>query len=206
MTTAAVLESLTDRSKFECLATSILRKADSKYAAIIQTGVKAHGETIVSPVDSLHLIPHSNPPHYVFVQHTTADREKLRRKWLSAKDSDLLKAAAEARRVREKQAEAVFTVVLATNQRVDKQLVIDVFQEANVERVAVDIWEQSRFADFLDTTTDGHWLRNLYLGIEAERLSVDLLHRPGLKSLELYRNDPIPNDLRHKTDHRHGRF
>jgi len=55
--------------------------------------------------------------------------------------------------------------------------------------VAVEIWEQSRFTDFLDTTADGHWLRKLYLGIEAERLSVDLLHRLGRQSLELYRQE-----------------
>jgi hypothetical protein len=187
MTTAATLESLTDRSRFEHLATSVLRKFDLKYAAVIQTGVNAQGETIVSPIDGLHLIPHSYPPHYVFVQHTTTDRGRLRRKWLSNKDSDLPKAIAEAEKIRQKQPGAVFTVVLTTNQRVDSQLAIDVYHRAAAERVAVDIWEQSKFSDFLDTTADGHWLRKFYLGIEAERLSVDLLHQLGRRSLDEYR-------------------
>jgi hypothetical protein len=126
MTTAAILESLTHRSRFELLATSVLRKADPKCAAIIQTGINAQGETIVASIDGLHLIPHSNPPHYIFVQHTTTDRERLRGKWLSSKNADLPKAAAEAKKVRQKQPHAVFTVILTTNQGVDQQLAIDV--------------------------------------------------------------------------------
>lgn len=187
MTTAATLESFTDRSRFELLATSILRKAEQKYAPVIHTGINAQGETIVAPIDGLHLIPHSSPAHYIFVQHTTADRQRLRGKWLSNSDADLLKAIAEARKIRQSQPDAVFTVVLTTNQRVDTQLGIDVHQWASGERIAVDIWEQSRLADFLDTTPDGHWLRRYYLGIEAERLSAALLHQIGRRSLELYR-------------------
>jgi hypothetical protein len=191
MTTAATLESLTDRSRFEHLATSVLRKADARYAGIIHTGVNAQGETIVAPIDGLHLLPNSNPPHYIFVQHTTTDRERLRGKWLSGKGADLPKAAAEAKKVRKKQPEAVFTVVLTTNQRVDAQLAIDVLQRAEANNVAVDIWEQSRLTDFLDTTQDGHWLRKAYLGIEAERLSAGLLHQLGRRSLELYQQEVL---------------
>ncbi len=194
MTTATTLESLTDRSRFELLATSVLRKAEPRYSAVIHTGVNAQGETIVAPVDGLHLIPHSSPPHYIFVQHTTTDRERLRGKWLSNKDADLLKAVAEAKKVRQQQPLAVFTVVLTTNQRVDPQLVLDIQQRACGEQMAVDIWEQSRLADFLDTTADGHWLRRCYLGIEAERLSVDLLHQLGQRSLGLYRQEVLLPD------------
>jgi hypothetical protein len=192
MTTASALESETDRSRFEHLATSVLRKADSKYAAIIHTGVNAQGETIVSPVDGLHLIPYSNPPHYVFVQHTTTDRPRLRGKWLSNDDADLSKAATEAKKVRQALPQSVFTVVLSTNQRLDTPLLYDVYQRAEAENLTVDIWEQSRFADFLDTTTDGHWLRKLFLGIEAERLSADLLHQLGRRSLDLYSQEVLP--------------
>ncbi|MBX9654798.1 hypothetical protein K2Y11_14385 [bacterium] len=97
-TTAAILESLTDLAKIEQIATSILRKAEPKYVGIIQTGLNARGETIVTPVYGLHLIPHSNPPHYVLVQHTTTDRDRLRGKWLSNKDADLPKAIATAKK------------------------------------------------------------------------------------------------------------
>ena len=44
---------MTDRSRFELLATSVLRKADPDYAAIVQTGLNAAGETIVSPLDGI---------------------------------------------------------------------------------------------------------------------------------------------------------
>ena len=191
VTSAAVLESLTDRSRFEHLATSVLRKAEPRYAGIIQTGVDAQGESIIAPVDGLHLVPHSNPPHFVFVQHTTTDRARLRGKWLSNEDADLPKAIIEANKVRQKQADAVFTVVLTTNQRVDQQLAIDVYQQAQAANVVVDIWEQFRFADFLDSTADGHWLRRFYLRIEAERLSADLLHQLGQRSLDLYRRETL---------------
>lgn len=192
MTTAAALEALTDRARFELLATSVLRKAEPRYAGIIHTGINAEGETIVSPVDGLSLLPDSNPPHYVFVQHTTTDRARLRGKWLTATDADLLKAAAEARRVRQTQSNAVVTVVLTTTQRVDLDFAQDVYREAAAHNVVTDIWDQHRLANFLDTTADGQWLRKHYLGVEADRLSADLLHRIGRKSLALYRQEVVP--------------
>lgn len=190
-TTAAILESLTDRAKFEQIATSVLRKAEPRYVGIIQTGLNAHGETIVAPVDGLHLIPHSSPPHYVLVQHTTTDRNRLRGKWLTNEDADLPKAIVEAQKVRQNQPTAVFTVVLTTNQRVDPQLALDVYQRGVDQYVVVDIWEQHRLADYLDSTADGHWLRREFLGIEAERLSAELLQQLGHRSLELYRKEVL---------------
>ncbi len=194
MTTTAVLESLNDRSLFERLATNVLRMAEAKYSAIIQTGVNAQGETIAAPVDGLLLIPYSNPPHYVFVQHTTTDRNRLRRKWLSDKDADLVKAAREAKKIRQKQPHAIFTVVLTCNQRVDIELAIDVYQRAETEGMTADIWEQTRLAAFLDSTSDGHWLRKFYLRIEAEQLSVPLLHQLGRQSLERYKQNILLPD------------
>ncbi len=51
MNTAEALEKITDRGKFELLVTSVLRKHNRDYAAIIHTGINAQGETIKSPVD-----------------------------------------------------------------------------------------------------------------------------------------------------------
>ena len=53
ITTAAILEGMTDRAKFELLATSVLRKAEPIYAAIIHTGVNAQGETIEPPSSAI---------------------------------------------------------------------------------------------------------------------------------------------------------
>jgi len=191
-TTAATLEALTDRARFEVLATSILRKAAPRYAGIIQTGLNAEGETIVSPVDGLSLLTDSTPPHYVFVQHTTTDRARLRGKWLTATDADLVKAAAEARRVRQTHTNAIVTVVLTTTQRVDLDFAQDVYREAAAHNIVPDIWDQHRLADFLDTTPDGQWLRKHHLGVEADRLSADLLHRIGRDSLALYQQEVVP--------------
>jgi hypothetical protein len=177
MTTASILESYNNRPGFELLATSVLRKVKPTCAGIIHTGMNAQGETIVSPIDGLHLIPNSSPPHYVFVHHTTTDRDRLREKWLTEKHADLPKALKLASRIRQKQPNALFTVVLTTNQRLDANLTIDVHLFAASENVSVEFLEQSEITHFLDTTPDGQWLRKEFLGIAAERLSVDLLHQ-----------------------------
>jgi len=184
-TTASHLEAMTDHGRFELLATGVLRKADPRYAAIIHTGVNAAGETIKAPVDGIQ-IPGSSPPHYVMVQHTTTDRSRLRGKWLTNQDADMGKAVKKAAEIRLKEPDAEFTLVLCTNQRVAPKLLTDVAHKAKSENIGVDIWEQSRLADFLDTTGDGHWLRKLYLNIEAERLSKELLHDLCRKSMEAY--------------------
>jgi hypothetical protein len=188
-TTAQELEALTDRAIFERLATSVLRKADTKYAAVVHTGINSSGETIVSALDGLCLIPGSDPPHYVFVQHTTTDRSKLKAKWVDNADSDLVKAVSHAQTVRQTLPNAVFTVVLSTNQRATVEIVEAVTAFAASNNLIVDIWPQDRIADFLDTTRDGQWIRRQYLGIEAQRLSRDLLHHLCEKSLELFRLD-----------------
>ncbi len=191
MTTAVALERMTDRAQFELLATSVLRKSKPEYAGIIHTGINSRGETIVARVDGIHQIPGNTPPHYVFVQHTTTDRTRLRNKWISNRDADIPKAIAAANKIRKGQPSAMFTIVLTTNQRVDKQLFIDLQQHAATASMAVDIWEQSRISDFLDTTADGQYLRKLYLNINAELLSADLLHKIGQQSLDQYKNEAL---------------
>jgi hypothetical protein len=197
VTTAAALEAITDRGKFELLATSVLRKAEPRYAPIIHTGVNAHEETVRAPLDGIQLLPHTNPPHFVFVQHTTTDRERLRRKWLTAPDADLTKAINEATTIRRDLPHALFTVLLCTNQHLDVELVRDVTVGATQARLAVDFWEQQRLAHFLDTTGDGHWLRKHFLGIEAERLSVSLLRHLCRQSLDTYRRQLLLPDHPH---------
>lgn len=188
-TTAQALEALTDRAVFERLATSVLRKVDARYAAVIHTGINSSGETIVSPLDGLCLILGSDPPHYVFVQHTTTDRSGLRRKWLDDADSDLKKGLSHAETVRQSVPNAIVTVVLTTNQRTTVETVEAATTFAARNNLALDIWPQDRIADFLDTTADGQWLRREYLGMEAQRLSLDLLHHLCRKSLALLRSE-----------------
>jgi hypothetical protein len=203
LTTAERLEAITERGKFELLVTSVLRKDNRDYAAIIHTGINAQGETIKSPVDGFCQVPGSVPPRFLLVEHTTTDRDGLEKKWLydhnTAKstkvspsdDGDLLKAGREAQKLRDDFPDAKFTVILTTNQRLPKgiELVNKVYRKAAELEVEVDIWEQSKLADFLDSTPEGQWLRKEYLGIEAEILSESLLRGLCEQSLANYERE-----------------
>jgi hypothetical protein len=182
---------MTSRGKFERLANAVLSKSDTTYAALIALGINAQDETIPGPFDGFCRIPSSEPPHFVWVQHTTTDRKSLRGKWLSERDDrlgDLAKAGRDARELREHFPDAKFTVVLSTNQRLSsKSLVVEVNKKAGEFDTTVDIWEQSRYARFLDSDRDGQYLRKVYLGTDAEMLSADLLAELGTESLEMYR-------------------
>ncbi len=203
MTTAEKLEAITERGKFELLVTSILRKSNIDYEAIIHTGINAQAETIKSPVDGFCRVPGSVPPRFLLVEHTTTDRDGLEKKWLydhntakstkvsESDNGDLLKAGREAQKLRDDFPDAFFTVILTTNQRLPKgiELVNKVYKKAVELEVEVDIWEQSRLADFLDSTSEGQWLRKNYLGIEAEILSESLLRDLCEQSLANYEKE-----------------
>jgi len=198
--TAEELEKITDRAKFELLVTSVLRKDNRDYAAVIHTGINAQGETIRSPLDGFCRVPGSVPPRFILVEHTTTDRDGLDKKWLydhstakstnvsESKDGDLLKAGREAQKVRKDFPDAKFTVILTTNQHLPKgvELLKKVYKKATELGVDVDIWEQSRLVDFLDSTPEGHWLRKDHLHIEAQMLSESLLGRLCEQSLANY--------------------
>ncbi len=213
MNTAEALEKITDRGKFELLVTSVLRKHNRDYAAIIHTGINAQGETIKSPVDGFCRVPRTVPPRYLLVQHATTDRNQLEKKWLhdhttvkarkndrktqpsESDDGDLLKAGQEAKRIKTKFPDAQCTVILATNQHLPQgiELITKVEEKAATLGVDVDIWEQSKIADFLDSTPEGQWLRKEYLGVNAEMLSESLLGDLCKQSLANYQKEYIPS-------------
>lgn len=202
MTTAEILEAMTDRGKFELLATSILRKANKNYEAVLHLGVNAAGETIKSPLDGFCLIPGSIPPHFVMIQHTTTDRQGLEKKWLydyrnapkattasASDDGDLTKAGQQAKKLRRDFPDSQFTLVLSTNQRLSVELLIKVYTESARLNIVCDIWEQSRLAGFLDAEPEGQWFRKEYLGIVAEMLSESLLRSICEQSIASYERD-----------------
>lgn len=190
MTTAEHLERMTNRGEFEILANAVLSKANSDdYAPLIALGINAQGETIPAPTDGFCKVPDSDPPRFVWFQHTTRDRSKLREKWLSESEKepgDLIKAAQRATQMKTKLPDAKFTVVLSTNQRLPDRLPEEAEVKAHRLGVGIDIWEQSRYMRFLDTEPVGHYLRRHYLDIDAEMLSADLLAELGRKSLAEY--------------------
>lgn len=179
-TTAELLEQMTDRGKFEKLASAILRRSDARLRSILETGTNAQGESVKSPSDCFCQVPETNPPLFVLVHHTTTDSKGLRGKWLRDQPratfaGDVQKALDRATEIRSRFAHARFLVVLTTNQRVSEDLATDVYEAAAGNSVSAEIYSQSRLTDCLDNTPDGQWLRQQYLGITAERLSSPLL-------------------------------
>lgn len=203
MNTAQLLEAMTDVGEFERLATAILAKTNRAYESVIHLGINASGKTVASPVDGFCRVPGSAPPCYVLVQHTTTARTGLRYKWLSRDPSnpgDLTKAGQLADGIRRSVQDAEFTVVLSTNQRLPSVsssgvageshgLYLDVDLRAKEMGVEVDVWEQSRYARYLDTDRDGQYLRAQFLGTNAERLSRDLCQALSRRSLNSYKNE-----------------
>ncbi|OPZ87536.1 MAG: hypothetical protein BWY76_00412 [bacterium ADurb.Bin429] len=195
MNTAQALENMTDRGRFELLVTSVLRNSKPEYEAIMDLGTNAEGETVRSPLDGFCCVPGSSPPRYILVEHTTIERDKLARKWLAVpqrrqqEPGDLVKALHEADEIRQAVPNALFTVVLSTNKRPPQAVTKEAFRLAAVAGVALDIWEQSRIAGYLDNKPDGHWLRKHYLGIDAEMLSFPLLRQLSRDSLQAYQHE-----------------
>lgn len=206
MNTAEALESITDRGKFELLVNSILRKSKKEYSALISTGINAAGETIKSPVDGFCEVPGSDPKQFVIVEHTTTDRKKLEEKWLfenkstskkktrKRSDGDLIKAGKEAKELRIKFPDAKFVVILTTNQRISAELSKKVYKKASDLKVTAEIVDQSILADFLDSKSEGQWLKKEHLGIEAEMMSKPLLKSLCQQSLNLYKKSLFIDD------------
>jgi len=193
VSTAKLLEDMTDAARFERLATLVLRKADTRFEAIIHLGINARGQPIAAPNDGFCQVPGSDPPQFLWVQHTIESRDSLRGKWLSEDDEepgDLLKATREADKLRADFPTAQFIVILSTNQRLPterkKNLANDIYTAAAKQGIEAIIWEQSRYRDFLDSHRDGQWFRKEFFGIEAEWLSEALLTSLSHKSLTEY--------------------
>ncbi|TYQ30537.1 hypothetical protein [Pseudanabaena sp. UWO310] len=217
MSTSEALEKLKDPSKFELLATAVLCKAEKDYRAILHSGLNAQGQPRKSPVDGFCRVPEINPPHFILVEHTIED--KLEKKWLfdhrtvtpsqrgrktklsESDDGDLLKAGQLSSTYKAEFPDAKFTVVLTTNQGLQPNFCLEVEKKAKELGVSVDFWDRSRIARFLDTETDGQWLRKEYLGIEAEMLSEDLLRDLCYKSLEKYQKQFLTSPDRWVSRH-----
>jgi hypothetical protein len=205
--TSQALQTIDDAA-FEALATSVLRKHSLEYSTIVHTGVNAEGKPVKSPLDGFCKIPHSDPPHFLLVAHTTTKPESLKKKWLhdhtqvkprkspkerqskppsESDDGDLIKAGREAKEIRTNSTGAIFTVILTTNRRIPLDLQKAVYGKAEELGVDVELWEQSRIVEILDQDPEGQYLRQEFLGIDANRLSETLLREIAIKSLKHHR-------------------
>jgi len=102
---------------------------------------------------------------------------------------DVPKAILEALHVRATVPTAKFTLYLATNRAITKELILEAEAAGKAGGVEVRFIEQSRLRDFLDVTPVGHWLRWKHLGIDSDLISLPLLHELSETNISQYASD-----------------
>jgi len=195
--TSIALESLGSGS-FELLAMAVLRRVHPEYAGLVHTGINIEGKTVKDPVDGIFLLADASPPHFIIVHHTTD--KIIERKWLHKNkhpdskgtrfiiiEGDVIKAIQWAEKLRQSEPDTIVTLILTTNRRVDSSIYVKVANECRSGNIEMGpVWENSRFADYLDHDANGQWLRKKFLGIDQERLSEDLLRQLCHQNCDLY--------------------
>ena len=157
---------MTDAGEFERLATAVLRQADRAYAPLMHSGVNANGRPVPAPVDGFSLTS-SRSTDQVLAAHTTMALSSLARKWLDPQEGDIATAAATARRMGAEGAR----LVLTSNREPPLELVVSTREACRAAGLRLDIWSQSRLADFLDDNPEGQWIRRRFFGEAETRLS-----------------------------------
>jgi len=200
MTTAEAIEGMTDAGEFEILATRVLRLINDDCRLIEHMGVNAAGKTIKNSLDAFCNVPGVDPPRFVMAAFTTYKIDLLERKWLfdhsaenntknklsAADDGDLIKTSQRADELRKDYPGAIFVIHLCTNKQPNDQLISKVIKRGQELNLEVRFLTRSILRDFLDTDPNGQWLRKEHLGIQADRLSSQLLHELSAKSLQQY--------------------
>ena len=199
-TTVEAVEGITDPGLFERLATAVLRRADILYRALAHTGVNAEGKPVKAPVDGICFELRADPPHMILVHHTITARDALREKWLhdpatvkprkgaasASPPGDLVKTAALVADERRRRPFLRATLALTTNAEPSVDLIREVVQAGGEHGIEGDLWTRSRLCDFLDNEPDGQWIRRSLLGIEQQRLSVELFRELSATSLRIH--------------------
>lgn len=153
----------------------------------------------------------------VSVHHTICAHEDLRKKWLhdpsivpprrgntpTAPAGDVVKTTSIVKSERQRIRDLRVTLALTTNEEPPEDVTRDAQGVAHQSSIELDIWSRSRIADYLDHNASGQWLRKHYLGIEQERLSLELLQELSRRSLEafhppVHENALIERDLKEK--------
>jgi hypothetical protein len=199
--TAQAIERISSAGDFEILALQVLKMLHEECRLLIHMGMNAEGKTTRGPLDAFCKVPGSEPPRFVMAAFTTHKPDSLKRKWLSgyatakgqkkggpAKDGDLMKAAHKAGELRETYPDATFALYLCSNRPLNlkESLVDEVYAIAEAKGIQVVILEQSLIRDCL-MTPEGQWLRQQYLGIEAQLVSIQLLKTLSEKSVQQHR-------------------
>src|SRR5258708_4300399 len=199
--TAAALAAISDEGLFERLATAVLRAAKPDvYGKFTDPGINPDGRTIKGPLDGVSFLAGAHPRHLVAVHHTITTRDGLKAKWLrdpktitprkhgrlAASPGDLIKTIAiiEEERVSTPGMQATLALTTTTEPRED--VTREAAALAYTHNINLDLWTRERIADYLDTTASGQWLRRAYLGLEQERLSIELLLELSHRNRQLH--------------------
>lgn len=179
-----------DESDFETLVVLYLRLLNPRLKGLIQTGINAEGKSIKCPIDAVLYSP-GDDPLLVHVAATVYELEGLRRKWLGGKKGqryepgDIQKAEDEFAAWMQRTPGARRRLYLATNRPLenDTELYRDVVARCDASGIDVEVIEASQLVTYLDHDPEGQYLRQVFLGIDAGRLSESLLRQIAYRSL-----------------------
>jgi len=153
------------------------------------TGLTEDGKSVPCPVDGIYYLA-GPPSRIVFVASTTIARDKLRGKWLGDKNDlgDIAKAATVLHDWRSIDPGLENQFFLATNRWLggNEKLYREAIHAALRQGLKPEIIEASALLEFLDGKPEGEYVRQQILGIPANRVSLDLLHRLSSLSLDLH--------------------
>lgn len=199
--TALALAAISDEGLFERLATAVLRAARPElYGNLTHPGINPDGRTIKGPLDGVTFVAGANPRHLVAVHHTITSSKGLKAKWLrdpktvkprirsasAVSAGDLIKTIAIVEMERVTTPDMQATLALTTTTEPSEDVTREAASLAHANGITLDIWSRERIADYLDTTASGQRLRRQYLGLEQERLSIELLRELSHRSRQVH--------------------
>jgi hypothetical protein len=199
--TAEALAAISDEGLFERLATAVLRAAKPElYGNLTHPGINPDGRTIKGPLDGVSFVAGAHPRHLVAVHHTITTSDGLKAKWLRdpqtikprkrsrsvAYPGDLIKTIAIVKEERATTPDMHATLALTTTTEPREDVTRGAAALAHTHNIDLDVWTRERIAHFLDTTPSGQWLRREFLGLEQQRLSIELLRELSDRNRQLH--------------------
>lgn len=194
--TAKILEDM-DGIQFEKICGPILRKMIPELINLIPSGINIDGRVVKSLADGFAFIAQTR---YATV-HITTNTSNLQKKWLyngeakSTPKGDLIKSINQAREMHHVRPDQKFDIFLVYNRQVDDKLHILVNQSITDEFISVRIIEQRELALFLDYDPEGQYLRKHLLGIDATRITSQLLKEIVKVNLSRYAEENYLDDF-----------
>lgn len=177
-------------AKFENLVNDYLR-AKLRLPEIAGVGSAPKEAPVGFPVDALGYI-HGDEPTWIFAAATTTTEDgKIAEKWFGHgnKENDVKKAAGLFAQAKEQRPSARCRLYIALSHRPGKRqdLWPKVIREGETFGIEVHPLEASAIASYLDTDPHGQYLRERYLDVAGELLSMPLLRDLSGESVSLLR-------------------